>query len=108
MNTYYGKFISADKIEFAPDYLVYGDKQYFNPPADILIAAGYKRIVYTPMPEEEPTEGMMWVQHFVDGDEITTVWEQEEIPPAPVPVPTPIEQLRADVDYIAMETGVEL
>lgn len=28
--------------------------------------------------------------------------------PVPDPMPTELEQMRADIDYIAMETGVEL
>lgn len=42
---------------------------------------------------------------------IVTSWTPGEMPeptPTPVTEPTELEQLRADVDYIAMETGVEL
>ena len=38
-------------------------------------------------------------------------WTPGEIPepePEPIPEPTEMEQLRADVDFIAMEMGVEL
>ena len=47
----------------------------------------------------------------IDGVMTLTDWTPGTIPdpePAPEPEPTEIEQLRADVDYIAMETGVEL
>ena len=34
--------------------------------------------------------------------------EPQPEPEAPAPVPTEMERLRADVDYIAMEMGVDL
>ena len=42
---------------------------------------------------------------------VVTCWTAGTIPepePEPEPEPTELEQMRADVDYIAMETGVEL
>lgn len=46
----------------------------------------------------------------VDGVMTVTGWTPGTIPePDPEPdTPTELEQLRADVDYIAMETGVDL
>lgn len=47
----------------------------------------------------------------INGVMTVTKWTPGEIPepePEPKPEPTELEQLRADVDYIAMETGVEL
>lgn len=47
----------------------------------------------------------------INGVMTVTKWTPGEIPepePEPEPEPTELEQLRADVDYIAMETGVEL
>lgn len=49
----------------------------------------------------------------IDGIMTVTGWTALPMPePEPEPetptVPTELEQLRADVDYIAMETGVEL
>jgi hypothetical protein len=40
-------------------------------------------------------------------DPDTETWAEPKAP-EPQPEPTELEQLRADVDYIAMETGVEL
>ena len=51
------------------------------------------------------------VAQEIDGVMTVTKWTPWEIPepePEPEPEPTELEQLRADVDYIAMETGVEL
>lgn len=51
-----------------------------------------------------------FVSITVDGQTVTNI-EAGVVPePAaePEPEPTELEQLRADVDYIAMETGVEL
>ena len=47
----------------------------------------------------------------IDGVMTVTSWVAGEIPapePAPAEEPTEMEQLRADVDYIAMEMGVDL
>ena len=54
-----------------------------------------------------------------DGETVTScVWNEEayqaylaslpEPGPVPVPEPTEVEQIRADVDYLAIMTGVEL
>lgn len=51
------------------------------------------------------------VAEEIDGVMTVTKWTAGTIPepePEPEPEPTELEQLRADVDYIAMETGVEL
>lgn len=51
------------------------------------------------------------VAEEIDGVMTVTKWTPGKIPepePEPEPEPTELEQLRADVDYIAMETGVEL
>ena len=47
----------------------------------------------------------------INGVMTVTKWTAGTIPepePEPEPEPTELEQMRADVDYIAMETGVEL
>ena len=47
----------------------------------------------------------------INGVMTVTAWEAGEIPePEPMPEvePTEIEQLRADIDYIAIMTGVDL
>ena len=47
----------------------------------------------------------------INGVMTVTKWTPGEIPepePEHEPEPTELEQMRADVDYIAMETGVEL
>ena len=51
--------------------------------------------------EAEEINGVMTVTKWTAG----TIPEPE---PEPEPGPTELEQMRADVDYIAMETGVEL
>ena len=51
------------------------------------------------------------VAEEIDGVMTVTSWVAGEMPapePAPAEEPTEMEQLRADVDYIAMEMGVEL
>lgn len=47
----------------------------------------------------------------INGVMTVTKWTAGTIPepePEPEPEPTELDQLRADMDYIAMETGVEL
>lgn len=47
----------------------------------------------------------------INGVMTVTKWTAGTIPepePEPEPEPTELEKLRADMDYIAMETGVEL
>lgn len=51
------------------------------------------------------------VAEEIDGVMTVTKWTPGKIPepePDPEPEPTELEQLRADVDYISMKTGVEL
>lgn len=59
--------------------------------------------------------GFCVIEH--DGEKVTScTWDEDayqayiaSLPePEPEPEPTELDQLRADVDYIAMETGVEL
>lgn len=46
---------------------------------------------------------------YADGRQEIEERDYEPLPEPETPiVPTELEQLRADVDYIAMETGVEL
>ena len=44
----------------------------------------------------------------IDGVMTVTKWVAGVMPETPTPMPTEAEQLRADVDYIAVMTGVEL
>lgn len=66
--------------------------------------------------EGKRAAGFVEIEH--DSTKVTScVWDEEAYQawceanpeqPEPEPEPTKLEQLRADVDYIAMETGVEL
>ena len=66
------------------------------------------------VPEDMETENFPFGEitaEEIDGVMTVTGWTAGTIPepePEPVPEPTELEQLRADVDYIAMETGVQL
>lgn len=66
------------------------------------------------VPEDMETENFPFGEitaEEIDGVMTATGWTAGTIPEPeaePVPEPTELEQLRADVDYIAMETGVEL
>lgn len=66
------------------------------------------------IPDSMTTENFPFgevVAEEIDGVMTVTKWTPGEIPepePEHEPEPTELEQLRADVDYISMETGVEL
>lgn len=73
------------------------------------IPAGWAVIPNTLATENFPF-GEVTVEE-IDGIMTVTSWVAGELPepePTPDPEPTEMEQLRADVDYIAMEMGVEL
>jgi hypothetical protein len=57
----------------------------------------------------DPTELGLTIGDFWNGENWTRNVDGEQVVLEPIiPEPTDLEQLRADVDYIAMETGVEL
>lgn len=66
------------------------------------------------IPDDMPTENFPFGEasaEEVDGVMTVTSWAPGTIPEPeaePEVEPTELEQLRADVDYIAMETGVDL
>ena len=74
-----GRILSATYEQYAPADAVFVDELPDGNVADYLYRDG--KYVYDPLPDPEPV---------------------------PDPEPTELERLRADVDYIAMETGVEL
>lgn len=46
----FGKLIE-DRIQYAPRVIVNGDQRIFNPTEEMLVAAGFKPIIYDPEPE---------------------------------------------------------
>ena len=65
------------------------------------------------IPDGMVCENFPFGEVTVDGatPPVVTSWTPGEMPepePESEPEPTALEQLRADVDYIAMETGVDL
>ena len=63
-----------------------------------------------PPPEREVWACLGWCDLTIEGGKLTgiTPGAIPEPEPAPEPEPTAEEQLRADLDYLAVMTGVEL
>lgn len=69
-----GKIIDGT-LTYPPHKIVLDGMQIFNPAEEQLIAAGYKTIVKTPMPEEPAPEGQHYEAQYTDsGDTITQSW----------------------------------
>lgn len=47
----YGKIIGNNRVEFAPNRILIGDQQIFNPTDEELESLGYKVLVYNDPPE---------------------------------------------------------
>lgn len=76
--TKYGKLIDGF-LRIAPKRVEYEGKQIINPRPEILLALGYKPIVYTPIPEE--IEGYYWVSEWEETEtEIVQMWVSYPIP----------------------------
>ena len=104
----YGKIING-KLTYAPNRIVLGGMQIFNPTANQLIQAGYKPIMETPMPDDDP-EGKHYEPTYSDtGDTITQGWtlvENEEVEPAGKTLEervTDLETGQAEMDRIFEE-----
>ena len=71
----YAKLINGN-IVYAPRKLAVGDYTVYNPTPEMLIAEGYKPVVYTE-PPGEPDPGYMLVDKWVEtSEEILQSWEQ--------------------------------
>lgn len=62
----YAKLISDDELKYAPYYLVVDNKIILNPQQQDYLNAGYKPVVYMPMPLSE-----------TDQDYVRTITEEE-------------------------------
>lgn len=77
----YGKLINGDLV-LAPRKVKYNRYWIYNPPADVLLALGYKPVQYTDPPD--PVEGFHPEFYWTETeDEILQVWQMvpdEEVP----------------------------
>lgn len=96
----YAKFINEHNLEYAPRTITRNGTHYNPYPVEMMLADGYKPVIDTPYPDDG---GYYNFRYIEETDRIVKEWYE-----VPAPSPDPVEQLRADVDYIAMETGVEL
>lgn len=85
--------------------------QVFNPTNDMLLQAGYKQIIESPIPEDPPPSGQHYEAYYTDsGETITQIWEL--VNDDPYPSGKSLEQrvtdLEADVSVIssAIERGL--
>ena len=77
----YAKLIDG-AIYFAPRKVKYNGFIIYNPPADVLLALGYKPVQYTD-PPEVPSGYHLEVSWTEDDERITQVWTlipDEEVP----------------------------
>lgn len=84
----YAKLVN-NRIVSAPKNLNFGGNAYSNPPEEVLLLAGYKKVVETEMPTDAP-EG----KHYEYGTptetdtEIIRTWVLVDDPVEPEPEPT--------------------
>ena len=70
----FGKLING-LLQMAPRKIRYNGCWIYNPPAEILLALGYKPVVYTDPPDPDP--GYVLVFNWVETeDQITQHWFQ--------------------------------
>ena len=92
----YAKLIDGNLV-YAPRKLTVGDYTVYNPTPDMLIAEGYKPVVYTEPPQTEPGYVAVpsWTENVL---EIVQVWTVEQVP---------ITEEEALVRYANELTGAE-
>lgn len=74
----YAKLIDG-QIQFAPHKLTVGEYVVYNPTPEMLIAEGYKPVIYTDPPETQP--GYIAVPGWTENAlEIVQVWTVEQVP----------------------------
>lgn len=74
----YAKLINNELV-LAPNPIIIGDYQRFNPPGEVYAEQGYKPVVYTKPPETEP--GFIAVPGWEETEtEIVQIWTVEEEP----------------------------
>lgn len=82
----YGKIIDGE-LTLLPHMIVLDGMKVFNPTPAHAVAAGYKEVVETAIPEEPAPEGQHYESKYEDtGANITQVWElvdDEVVPPQP-------------------------
>lgn len=69
------KYIDKNKIEYAPPYIIDGEKVIANPTDDILAELGYKEVIEAEYPET--ADGYYRVPIYENGEKITQKWSDE-------------------------------
>lgn len=69
------KYIDENNIEFAPSFIINGEKVIANPTDDILAELGYKEVIEAEYPET--ADGYYRVPIYKDGEKITQKWSDE-------------------------------
>lgn len=104
----YGKIIDGE-LTLLPHMIVLDGMQIFNPTPPHAVAAGYKEVVETAMPEEPAPEGQHWESTWKENPEnISQEWilvDDEETPSQPPAIEERVENLEAST---SMLTGAVL
>lgn len=68
----YGKIID-DELQLSPHRVIYNGMQIYNPPADVLLALGYKPVRFQDPPDVP--QGYMLVESWQEtSEEILQIW----------------------------------
>lgn len=69
------KYINENTVEFAPPFIIDGEKVIANPTDDILAKQGYKEVIETEYPET--ADGYYRIPIYEDGNKIVQKWSDE-------------------------------
>ena len=96
----YGKIVNG-ALRVAPKTITAGHRTIANPPPDLLIAAGWLPVIYSPRPETD-------AEHYPESrweqakSSIMQVWTVKPLPPQP----PSLEQRIADLETIITGEGL--
>lgn len=69
------KYINETTVEFAPPFIIDGEKVIANPTDDILAENGYKEVIETEYPDT--ADGYYRIPFYEDCDKIVQKWSEE-------------------------------
>lgn len=69
------KYIDENTIEFAPPFIIDGEKVIANPTDDILEQQGYKEVIKAEYPDT--ADGYYRIAIYENGDKIVQKWSDE-------------------------------
>ena len=69
------KYINETTVEFAPPFIIDGEKVIANPTDDILAEQGYKEVIETEYPDT--ADGYYRIPIYENGENIIQQWSDE-------------------------------